>query len=74
MENELDPKRENEEAIDTNEEAVTGRSDDEEEFEDAEDVDEEGRAAVRPAERGRGHAPGFQIMSTRTTKMATPAP
>jgi len=41
MDNELDPKRENEEAIDTNEEAVTGRSDDEEEFEDAEDVDEE---------------------------------
>ena len=41
MNNELDPNRDKEEAADTNEEAITGRSDDEEEFEDADDIDEE---------------------------------
>ncbi len=44
MDNELDPKRDNEEAPVNdvaNDEAITGRSNDEETFEDADDVDED---------------------------------
>jgi len=44
MDNERNPNRDNEEAPVknvTNEEAITGRSDDENEFEDADDIDED---------------------------------
>ena len=44
MDNELDPNRNNEEAPVndvTNDEAITGRSNDEEDFEDADDMDED---------------------------------
>jgi hypothetical protein len=44
MDNELDPNRDNEEAPVknvTNEEAITGRSDDEDDFDDADDIDED---------------------------------
>ena len=41
MENERDPQNQNEEAVDANEEAIAGRSDDDEEFEDVEEADEE---------------------------------
>jgi hypothetical protein len=40
MDNERDPNRQNEETADANEEAVTGRADGEEEFEDTDDIDE----------------------------------
>jgi hypothetical protein len=43
MDNELDPKRASEEApeAETNEDAIMGRADDEDEFDDAEDADED---------------------------------
>jgi len=41
MENEQDPTTPKDETADTNEEAITGRADEEEEFEDTEDIDEE---------------------------------
>jgi len=41
MDKERDPKRHSEETSDVNEEAVKGRADGEEEFEDTDDVDED---------------------------------
>ena len=41
MDNERDPKHQNEETADANDEAITGRAAGEEEFEDTEDIDED---------------------------------
>jgi hypothetical protein len=41
MDNERDPNRQNEETADVNDEAIKGRADGEDEFEDTDDIDED---------------------------------